>query len=263
MKKYKKFLVLLIIVASAFFLSILYINKHSVHAEKSSVTKEMDKSLIYGETEISDYVSGKFSPASHPLFVSLAKESIPTDGRTHYLRIETVEALKKMLSDFSEKHPKIKIYVRSATRTYNDQANIWNSKWNANTSIKDESKRALKILQFSSMPGTSRHHWGTDFDINELTDEYYLKGNGKIIYSWLKDNAAKYGFYQPYTADRKQGYYEEKWHWSYKPLSSQFVKAWNNNFSGDSVHKLKGFFFFFKSLPMAELYVNSINPNCF
>jgi len=52
------------------------------------------------------------------------------------------------------------------------------------------------------MPGTSRHHWGSDVDLYSLEDIDFLKGNGKIIYQWLTDNAASYGFCQPYTAGR-------------------------------------------------------------
>ena len=259
MKKYRIFLVFVIIVAGTFYVS----------SKLSPILFGDEQPSIYGETEISAYLTGQFAPASHPLFIALDKAAIPTDGRKHYLRTETADALKKMFEDFSKEHPQIKIYVRSSTRNYNDQANIWNNKWKLHNSIKDERQRALKILQYSSMPGTSRHHWGTDFDINELNNEYYLKGNGKIIYSWLKENAAKYGFYQPYTADRKAGYNEEKWHWSYKPLSAQFVKDWNENFSGDSAINLLsvmksrgGFHGIAISWDMAELYVNSINPDC-
>ena len=257
MKSIEKALILFII---ALGLGVFYLST-TLSKDVHTVDKE-DEPMIYGETEISDYLSGKFSPASHSLFVSLEQASIPTDGRKHYLRIETVNALKKMLNDFSKDHPKIRIFVRSSTRTYNDQTNIWNGKWRSNSSIKDDRERALKILEYSSMPGTSRHHWGTDFDLNSLNNEYFLKGEGKIIYSWLKDNAHKYGFYQPYTAGRKTGYNEEKWHWSYMPLAYKFTKDWNANFLGDSVNKLKGFLGSDIALDMAELYVNSINPDC-
>jgi zinc D-Ala-D-Ala carboxypeptidase len=57
-------------------------------------------------------------------------------------------------------------------------------------------------MQYSSMPGTSRHHWGTDVDLYALDDIYFTYGDGKIVYDWLLANAANYGFCQPYTANR-------------------------------------------------------------
>ena len=56
------------------------------------------------------------------------------------------------------------------------------------------------ILEYSSAPGTSRHHWGTDMDINALQNDYFSnKGNGAFLYEWLQKNAAKFGFCQPYN----------------------------------------------------------------
>lgn len=75
------------------------------------------------------------------------------------------------------------------------------------------------------MPGTSRHHWGTDIDLNDLTNEAFSKGGRhEKVYHWLVKNALKFGFGQPYTAGRATGYHEERWHWSYLPLSQPFLK---------------------------------------
>ena len=39
-----------------------------------------------------------------------------------------------------------------------------------------------------------------------------------------KKNAAKYGFIQVYTAGRKgEGYFEERWHWSYFPVAQALL----------------------------------------
>ncbi|MFM9004881.1 MAG: D-alanyl-D-alanine carboxypeptidase family protein [Flavobacteriales bacterium] len=40
-------------------------------------------------------------------------------------------------------------------------------------------------MKFSSMPGTSRHHWGTDIDLNSVEPSYFLSGKGLLIYQWL------------------------------------------------------------------------------
>lgn len=86
-------------------------------------------------------------------------------------------------------------------------------------------QRQAEILQASSAPGISRHHWGTDFDIFDSAmnpknwqDGGHLRG----AYNWLNKNASTYGFFQPYDADqlqRQPSYMEEGWHWSYYPVA--------------------------------------------
>ena len=86
-------------------------------------------------------------------------------------------------------------------------------------------------MLWSSMPSTSRHHWGTDIDINGF-DDYFDGENEKSNkeYQWLRTNAYKFGFCQVYTKKgekgRTTGYNEEKWHWSYMPLSSDYLKQY-------------------------------------
>jgi len=74
--------------------------------------------------------------------------------------------------------------------------------------------------------GTSRHHWGTDIDLNSFNNKYFESGKGKKIYDWLTSNASSFGFCQPYTPKgdhRPHGYNEEKWHWSYQPVSQDIT----------------------------------------
>jgi LAS superfamily LD-carboxypeptidase LdcB len=225
------------------------------------------------EIPVSDYVTGRFNPEKHPLFVNLINTDIPVARKNLYLRKEAALALSKMLQDFRKEYPKIKIYVVSATRNFYSQKNIWEEKWNGKRTIagienikamKGDMGKAKAILQFSSMPGTSRHHWGTDIDINSLTNEYYEKGEGLIIYSWLSKNAQRYGYCQPYTSGRTGGYSEEKWHWSYIPLAKKFLNDWNKIYKETEGSFLEAIPFdgsvYIKEL--APLYVNNINPEC-
>ncbi len=236
--------------------------------ELNGISKETGIQVI----PVFNYVTGRFDPAKHSDFINLKKSGIPCSDDL-YLRKETVEALKLLLNDFKKDNPKIKIQIQSATRNFYSQKKIWDEKWKGKrkitglediTKITDPLNRSLKILEYSSMPGTSRHHWGTDFDINTLNNQYYEKGEGKIIYQWLKKNASKYGFAQPYTAGRTDGYKEERWHWSYVPLSKQFLENWNNIYQEDPSHfSRKGIFEGSdKSGHISPIYVNSINPDC-
>lgn len=78
------------------------------------------------------------------------------------------------------------------------------------------------------MPTTSRHHWGTDTDINSVDPEYFDVEPGLSEYKWLRANAYKFGFCQPYNAKniRPIGYNEEKWHWSFMPISKKLYVSY-------------------------------------
>jgi len=219
------------------------------------------------------FLTGKFDPEKNANFVCINDIGIPTDGRKHYLQKTAAENLKNLINDFNKDYPSIKLYVCSSTRNFNNQKRIWEGKWNGSTlvsgknlslEISNPEKRALEILKFSSMPGTSRHHWGTDVDFNELVNSYYTKGEGKIIYVWLNENAYKYGFFQPYTADRSQGYSEEKWHWSFVPLSKIYYWTWLELF-GKNESQLNSLKFVGSefSLKFATIFVQSVNEDCY
>ena len=158
------------------------------------------------------------------------------DEPGHFLLPETLAAWLEMHE--AAKIDNINLIVISSLRSFEKQKKIWENKWNGRTltqgrniaeSIPDHAERAKAILKYSAMPATSRHHWGTDFDINAVEDEYFFEGKGKDEYSWLQENAEKFGFGQPYSIkspERPVGYEEEKWHWSYLPLSKQFLKEY-------------------------------------
>jgi LAS superfamily LD-carboxypeptidase LdcB len=160
------------------------------------------------------------------------------DG-AQYARKETVDAFVKMAD--AAKADGVSLRVVSGFRSFSDQKRIWESKWTGKTmvggkklneSIADPKARALKILEYSSMPTTSRHHWGTDIDINSTNPGDFSAGVGKKTYDWLAAHAASFGFCQPYSArsaSRPDGYNEEKWHWSYKPIAADYLKHWSQD----------------------------------
>ena len=94
-----------------------------------------------------------------------------------------------------------------------------------------DDERQLEILQASSAPGISRHHWGTEFDIfSDVPEQWTTTGPGKNFadeYAWLERNAFTYGFMQPFTiasAFKRFGYMEERWHWSYWPVAQALLE---------------------------------------
>ena len=180
-----------------------------------------------------DYLRGRFDPATHPDFTKVAPELTDGDG-TYYLRKDAYTAFQAMHAAAAKEG--VKLVIISATRNFDRQKSIWEAKWNGNRLLEGREKapeaypvpkdRALAILRWSSMPGTSRHHWGTDMDINQLTNSYFEKGEGLKVYEWLTTHAHEFGFCQPYSpkgAERPDGYNEEKWHWSYEPIARQLT----------------------------------------
>jgi LAS superfamily LD-carboxypeptidase LdcB len=231
-----------------------------------------DETGIY-RIPVFDYVTGRFNPSQHSLFVNLDDTSISAARKNMYLRKEAAEAFKIMMSNFRRDNPGIKVWIQSATRNFEAQKNIWDRKWTGRlrvigtsdiTEITDPLERAQLILRYSSMPGTSRHHWGTDFDINYLNNSYYENGEGAVIYRWFVKNARAYGFGQPYTSGRDSGYEEEKWHWSYLPLAKQFLQSWNTLYISDpSAFNRKNMFQGSeKAGHLAPVYVNFISREC-
>ncbi|NNF22303.1 MAG: M15 family metallopeptidase [Saprospiraceae bacterium] len=185
------------------------------------------------DTAILNYLMGHFIPDSNENFVLIQPKHANRSGM--YLRTEAYEAFNKMY-DAALKDG-IKLEIISATRNFDYQKGIWERKWsgqtilssgeNASLDFNNDSLRARKILEYSSMPGTSRHHWGTDFDLNNLENAWFEKGEGLKLFNWLEKNASLYGFCRPYTRKgdaRPEGYNEEKWHWSYTPLSDSLTE---------------------------------------
>jgi zinc D-Ala-D-Ala carboxypeptidase len=168
---------------------------------------------------------GKIDPASHPAFTAVPASMASREGM--FLRTEVLSAFTAMRD--SAKKDGVNLIILSATRSFAHQRSIWEKKWvrSKYAGWSDEQK-ALDILKYSSMPGTSRHHWGTDLDINSLEPAYFASGQGKKIYDWMCAHAADFGFCQTYTSKSsgRTGYEEEHWHWSYYPLSEPFLEAY-------------------------------------
>lgn len=216
------------------------------------------------------YVMGKFEPALHTDFLEVPKE-YNVGGYTMYLRKETLSAFLEMQKAAIEDGVDLKI--ASATRNFIYQKKLWENKWSGFTLVegKDLSKsipdgllRFKKILEYSSAPGTSRHHFGSDIDINDANPAYFEKETGKKVYEWLTSNALRFGFCQPYNLkneNRPTGYNEEKWHWSYLPLARTFTEQYKNLVQTEDISGFLGSEYV-PQLNLINDYVLGINPEC-
>jgi LAS superfamily LD-carboxypeptidase LdcB len=214
-----------------------------------------------------DYIMGKFDPAAHPDFTEI--DSQYADRKGMYLRKDTYAAFILMYEAAIQDG--IRLQIRSATRNFSAQKGIWEAKWTGNRLIEggenlsettpDAKERALKILRFSSMPGSSRHHWGTDIDLNSFENSWFEAGEGLNIYKWLQANADQYGFCQPYTSGRPYGYFEERWHWTYMPVSAPLTTFAKAHLKNEMINGFLGS----ESAPMIDIvkkYVLGINEGC-
>jgi len=114
------------------------------------------------------------------------------------------------------------------------------------------------------MPGTSRHHWGTDVDINSVDRAYFESPLGRKVYAWLAANAGDYGFCQTYTpkgADRPRGHEEEPWHWSYCPVAKNYLKQYVQKVTCADLRGFQGSDTA-TQLDVIANYVLAINPQC-
>ena len=214
------------------------------------------------------YLMGHFEPSEDTVFTEIDIDFADRTGM--YLRKDTYAAFQAM--DSAARADGVQLQIRSATRNFDYQKSIWERKWTGETPVENGEKlnvttpdpveRALKILRYSSMPGSSRHHWGTDIDLNNFTNRFFEHGEGLKIYSWLEQHAATYGFRQPYTAKdslRPEGYNEEKWHWSFYPVSDVLTEYASRKLKDSMITGFMGAETAQK-IGVVQKYVLGINP---
>lgn len=132
----------------------------------------------------------------------------------------------------------IKIEVVSAFRSFERQKQIFEGKYKRFTRQGLSPEEAIaKIIEYSTIPGTSRHHWGTDIDLIDanpprpeaVLEARHFHGEGPFckFKEWMNEHAEKFGFYEVYTdlPDRR-GFKYEPWHFSYAPVSIDLLKAY-------------------------------------
>lgn len=141
----------------------------------------------------------------------------------------------------------IPMRILSSYRSFDHQLAIWNKKYyqevtlnlrdgsTVNSQDLDGQERVNAILHYSALPGASRHHWGTDFDVFdasaidmghdvELTEQEFAKqGPCASLNDWLEDHLSQYQFFKPYAQDIG-GVACEPWHISYQPIADKILE---------------------------------------
>ena len=218
-------------------------------------------SLTTGAVDV-DYLCGKFDAAKRADFAAV--NAPYTRKPNMFLRRETLGAFKQMWE--AARKDGVELRIVSATRSFEQQKAIWEGKWIRLASQFPNAKdRALKILEYSAMPGVSRHHWGTDVDLNDLNNSAFEPGGKEEnVYIWLKKHAHTYGFCQPYSIQderRPGGYSEERWHWSYLPLATPLLEQYLQIMRDDMIGGFQGAQTA-QSVGIIKHYAAGINPDC-
>ena len=217
---------------------------------KSVNFKKVDKNILLGKLD--------YKKDSNFSIVNTKYSS-----KTIYLRNEVLLKFDEMYN--AALKDGIKLLIISGTRSFNHQKHIWDRKWAKNIMKMDSISTIKEILKYSSMPSTSRHHWGTDIDLNNLQNSYFEKGEGKKIFDWLVKNAFKYGFHMTYDnqeESKRTGYKMEKWHWSYMPISEQYLLQFNQYIKYEDICSFKGSkFACHEDIDIIKNFVNGINTD--
>lgn len=145
----------------------------------------------------------------------------------------------------------LELAIASGYRSFAQQENIWNAKACGQRPILDDNSQCVPIenlseteivfaiLRWSALPGTSRHHWGSDVDVVDgavvkkgyqpklVVEETFADGEFADLHHWLNGYLAdddKY-FFRPYAIKTGLGVSPEPWHLSYRPLATNYSKS--------------------------------------
>lgn len=139
--------------------------------------------------------------------------------------------------------------LASSYRSFAQQCKIWNEKFNGNRPVYDphgrpvvmsklnELEKIKAICYYSAIPGTSRHHWGTDMDVYDaakitrqdlqlIPEEYQANGPCSALFDWMIKTLPtlefSFPYLPPYSDTLKIA--NEPWHISHNPVASVLAK---------------------------------------
>ena len=166
-------------------------------------------------------------PKKYTVNQLIGKTPINLYGKTYKLQKEAYYALEKMMKEARRQGVKIKVV--SAYRDFNHQNRIWKRKYDKFINQGYSSEKAVdKVKEYSAIPGTSRHHWGTDVDLSNGSYSLENRKSKSEFEKWMDNNAHKFGFYRVYTNNKlRAGYNYESWHYSYRKLSKPMLAQYN------------------------------------
>lgn len=180
-----------------------------------------------------------------PLPTSFSCLGSGAQNKIHLGHPEAIKALLE-LQVLAEKDNQ-PFQVISSYRSYEHQQSIWNRKYQGKLTVLDANEKAVEIetlnslekiqaiMLYTALPGASRHHWGTDFDIfpaaaiesghlvQLVSSEFNDQGVAAEFQEWLKEVLPSTAFFRPYDKFQN-GIASEPWHISYYPLANDALQ---------------------------------------
>ncbi len=176
-----------------------------------------------------------YQSINKPSNLLLTGKEKPNFSTNRILDTSAYQAFKKMhTAAFKDE---IDIKILSGYRDFNDQLRIWNKKYERYRKQNLSEEEIFNLISsYSAIPGTSRHHWGTEIDIIDanapqpkkgylVPDNFNKNGVYRKLYQWINTYGSDFGFYLVYTdSEDRNGFKFEPWHYSYKPLAQNYLK---------------------------------------
>ncbi|MBM1108061.1 M15 family metallopeptidase [Aurantibacter crassamenti] len=181
-------------------------------------------------TMLPSIVSAKTKDFEYGILELMGKVDIELYGEGINLRKEAHDAFLEMKkAAYSDG---IDIKIVSSYRNFDRQTAIFERKYIRYTDVDGmlPLEAIDKIIEYSTIPGTSRHHWGTEIDVIDgypkvdgdvlIPNKFYGGGPFENFKKWMDENSEKYDFHLVYTdIEKRNGFKYEPWHFSYAPLS--------------------------------------------
>lgn len=108
----------------------------------------------------------------------------------------------------------LELFVREGYRTTHDQKQIMEERIQQYRNEGYSRSEAKELAEkYVAVPGTSEHELGIAVDINADTS----KCSSDAVYTWLANNAYRYGFIKRYPSEKTEitGVNNEPWHYRY------------------------------------------------
>lgn len=122
----------------------------------------------------------------------------------------TKEALDAYISMWQEaKNSELQLIINSSYRDYQEQEDVY-KRFKASYGEREADKVAAR-------PGHSEHQSGLAIDVFEINNQSTKTFEESPAYTWLKENAYRFGFIERYPKEKEYltGYSFESWHWRY------------------------------------------------
>ena len=131
----------------------------------------------------------------------------PEYGYANKIRADIYEEFKKMYN--AAKNDNVSLFIASPFRNYYEQKALYDS-YVSRDGVKNADT-------YSARPGYSEHHTGLAVDLIPYRDLDLDTFESSAGFTWMQDNAYKYGFILRYPAGKEYitGYMYEPWHYRY------------------------------------------------